>query len=77
MKITTRESWALSMSSCHGNMVMLESTVTHEAGHVFGLDHVGENKHGRLTMSPYLDGPCENGEATLGKGDVAGLASLY
>jgi hypothetical protein len=77
MKITTRESWALSMASCHGNMPMLEATITHEAGHVFGLNHVGENKHGRLTMSPYLDGPCENGEATLGKGDVAGLESLY
>jgi Matrixin len=77
MKITTRESWALSLSSCHGDMPMLEATVTHEAGHVFGLDHVGEKKHGRLTMSPYLDGPCNNNEATLGKGDVAGLASLY
>lgn len=77
MKITTRESWALSLSSCHGDMPMLEATITHEAGHVFGLDHVGENRHGRLTMSPFLDGPCENNEATLGKGDVAGLASLY
>ncbi len=77
MRITTRESWALSLSSCHGNMPMLESTITHEAGHVFGLDHVGENKHGRLTMSPYLDGPCELNEATLGKGDVNGLRALY
>ncbi len=77
MKITTRESWALSLASCHGNMPMLEATITHEAGHVFGLDHVGENKHGRLTMSPYLDGPCNNNEATLGLGDMLGLESLY
>lgn len=77
MKITTRESWALSLSSCHGSMPMLESTITHEAGHVFGLDHVGEKKHGRLTMSPYIDGPCELHEATLGLGDMLGLESMY
>jgi hypothetical protein len=77
MKITTRESWALSLASCHGDMPMLEATITHEAGHVFGLGHVGETKHGRLTMSPFLDGPCENNEATLGKGDMLGLESMY
>lgn len=77
MKITTGESWALSLSSCHGDMPLLESTITHEAGHVFGLDHVGEKRHGRLTMSPFLDGPCENNEATLGLGDMLGLESMY
>lgn len=77
MKITTRESWALSLSSCHGLMPMLEATITHEAGHVFGLDHVGEKRHGRLTMSPFLDGPCNNNEATLGLGDMLGLESMY
>jgi hypothetical protein len=77
MKITTGESWALSLATCHGNMPMLEATITHEAGHVFGLDHVGEKRHGRLTMSPYLDGPCDNNESTLGLGDMLGLESLY
>ena len=73
MRITTRESWALSLANCHGDMPLLESTITHEAGHVFGLDHVGERKHGRLTMSPFLDGPCNDNEATLGLGDMLGL----
>jgi len=77
MKITTRESWALSLATCHGDMPMLEATITHEAGHVFGLGHVGETRHGRLTMSPFLDGPCDNNEATLGLGDMLGLESLY
>lgn len=77
MKITTRESWALSLATCHGDMPMLEATITHEAGHVFGLGHVGEKRHGRLTMSPYLDGPCDNNESTLGLGDMLGLESLY
>jgi hypothetical protein len=77
MKITTREHWALSLATCRGDSPMLEATITHEAGHVFGLDHVGEKRHGRLTMSPYLDGPCENNEATLGLGDMLGLESMY
>jgi hypothetical protein len=77
MKITTRQSWALSLATCHGDMPMLEATITHEAGHVFGLGHVGETRHGRLTMSPYLDGPCNNNESTLGLGDMLGLESLY
>lgn len=77
MKINSRESWALSLAGCRGNMPMLEATITHEAGHVFGLDHVGEKRHGRLTMSPYIDGPCENAEATLGLGDMLGLEHLY
>jgi hypothetical protein len=77
MKITTRESWALSTASCHGDMPLLEATITHEAGHVYGLGHVGERRHGRLTMSPFLDGPCNNNESTLGLGDMLGLESLY
>lgn len=76
IQITTRESWALSLSNC-SDQVMLEATITHEAGHVFGLDHVGERRHGRLTMSTYLDGLCQNSEATLGLGDVRGLEALY
>ena len=77
IKINNRESWALTMTSCHGDMPLLESTITHEAGHVFGRDHVGEKRHGRLTMSPYLDGPCNDNEATLGLGDMRGLEALY
>ena len=76
MQITTREQWALSLNGCFNEMVM-EATVTHEAGHVFGLDHVGERRHGRLTMSPFIDGPCDNNEATLGRGDIRGLEAMY
>jgi hypothetical protein len=76
IQINSDESWALSKTNCVDE-IMLEATITHEAGHVFGLDHVGERRHGRLTMSPYLDGPCKNGEATLGQGDILGLESLY
>ncbi len=77
MRINNRESWGMSVGTCGGDMPMLEATIVHEAGHVFGLDHVGERRHGRLTMSPFIDGPCQNNEATLGRGDVLGLRQLY
>jgi hypothetical protein len=76
IQINNRESWTLSLSGCFKE-VMLEATMTHEAGHVFGLNHVGERKHGRLTMSPFVDGPCQNSESTLGKGDILGLEAIY
>ena len=76
MRLDTDTDWAVSLAGCNGELVM-ESLVTHEVGHAFGLGHVGESKHGRLTMSVYIDGLCENQEATLGRGDVLGLEALY
>jgi hypothetical protein len=76
MRLATGFKWALSLSGCF-NRYMLESVVTHEVGHAFGLDHVGEASHGRLTMSRNMDGTCENQEATLGLGDMKGLEALY
>lgn len=55
----------------------VKAVMTHERGHTFGLDHVSEATHGKLTMSPTIDGPCQDSESTLGAGDVAGLRSLY
>lgn len=48
---------------------------THEAGHVFGLGHVGVG-HSNLTM--YVSSfTCTTRARTLGKGDVRGLRSVY
>lgn len=48
---------------------------THEAGHVYGLDHVADG-HANLTMD-IQSFYCSAAARTLGKGDVLGLQSIY
>ena len=62
--------------SCR-NLFDLEGVMTHERGHTFGLGHVGEKRHGALTMSTFINGSCQSAERTLGRGDVLGLAHKY
>ena len=61
----------------------VEAVMTHERGHTFGVAHIAgyaetdiagqERDHGKLTMSPASEGPCQASEATLGKGDILAL----
>jgi len=62
-------------NTCNGLYHDVLNTGTHEAGHVFGLGHVGSG-HSNLTMYTKAD-RCEVKKRTLGKGDVMGLRSLY
>lgn len=76
IRINSNVDWSLSPSSCSFEE-LLEPTMTHEIGHAFGLGHVSESRHGRLTMSTYSDGVCSDAESTLGLGDIRGLGHLY
>ncbi|TMR01750.1 matrixin family metalloprotease [Actinomadura soli] len=62
--------------TCTPGSYSAEAVVTHEAGHVFGLAHVEGADHAKLTMAPVV-AACDNGPATLGKGDHDGLIALY
>lgn len=76
IRINSRYDWALSTANC-SDQELLEPTVTHEVGHVYGLAHVSERRHPLLTMSTRSDGPCSNAASTLGLGDMLGLEQKY
>jgi hypothetical protein len=63
-------------SGCRGRYDV-ESTMTHERGHTFGLGDVSEGSHGNLTMSSGSNGPCQTSERSLGRGDAVGLNEKY
>jgi Matrixin len=54
----------------------LQSVMTHERGHNFGLGHVSQKRHASLTMSPLIRA-CQSSDRTLGRGDVLGLNRKY
>jgi hypothetical protein len=54
----------------------VESTMTHEAGHVFGLVNVNDIEDLNLTMFPGVR-RCSGHFRTLGRGDVLGMRALY
>jgi len=70
-------SWTARVTgSCRGRYD-IESSVTHERGHTFGLGEAPESSHGNLTMSSFSNGPCQTSERSLGRGDARGLNSKY
>lgn len=69
--------WTTSVTgSCRGRQDV-ESTMTHERGHTFGLGDASESSHPNLTMSSASNGPCQTSERSLGRGDAIGLNNKY
>ncbi|TDD93877.1 matrixin family metalloprotease [Actinomadura rubrisoli] len=70
--------WAgkASGGTCPAGSYDASAVATHEAGHVFGLSHIEGSQHAKLTMAPSV-AACDDGPATLGKGDYDGLIALY
>ncbi|TDD68398.1 matrixin family metalloprotease [Actinomadura darangshiensis] len=62
--------------TCPAGSYSAEAVATHEAGHVLGLAHIEGTEHAELTMAPAV-ASCDDGPATLGKGDYDGLIALY
>jgi hypothetical protein len=74
--ISKRYSWFLSRPVGCRNSYDLQSVLTHEQGHTFGLSHVDARVHGSETMSTLI-GPCDITKRALGRGDYGGLVRLY
>lgn len=62
--------------SCRGRYD-IQSTMTHERGHHFGLGEASPTKHPSLTMNSSAAGPCRTFKRSLGKGDAIGLNRKY
>jgi hypothetical protein len=73
MTIDQAEPWFIGSSQTAFDV---ENTVTHEFGHVAGLDHVRPPQDACLTLFPFVD-LGETQKRTLGLGDKLGMQELY
>ncbi|MFV0407441.1 MAG: hypothetical protein ACK5LN_11605 [Propioniciclava sp.] len=71
------KNWMPTAAGNCGNRYVIRAVMAHERGHSYGLGHVDETTHGRLTMSTDIDGKCQEQEFWLGRGDVRGLRAKY
>lgn len=69
--LNERYLWSVHPDPCREFFV--ENTITHEFGHLLGLDHSADPE---ATMWPYTSG-CETIREDLAADDIAGLLSLY
>lgn len=67
--------WYAAGEACSSNYE-IRAVLTHEFGHLIGIDHATERGRGDLTMSPKFS-PCDSSARNLGRGDVLAVAALY
>lgn len=74
VRLNANKAWTYSAgaSGC-SNQLDVEGVLTHEFGHVYGLDHAGGRD---LTMYPNAF-TCDNWQRNLGAGDALGLNAIY
>lgn len=68
--------WAARIAGPCRDRYDVQSTVTHERGHHFGLGEASPSRHPWLTMRASGE-PCRTYERSLGLGDAAGLNAKY
>ncbi|WP_083982189.1 matrixin family metalloprotease [Actinomadura hibisca] len=74
--INTRYKWFTTKPGRCSNTFDLESVLSHEWGHAFGLGHVSLSSHGTQTMATAV-GACTTAKRTLGLGDYRGMQRIY
>lgn len=74
--INLDKAWETRRPTCSGREVLVESAITHELGHIFGLAHVNSYSSRSLTMHPVFQS-CSRSHASLGLGDMLGLERKY
>lgn len=76
VRLSTTVTWTVNPGAGCSGKYDIESLMTHERGHTYGLDHVTGSDHTGLTMHP-LFSFCGTSERTLALGDVRGLEQKY
>ena len=69
--------WTARVTGSCSRAYDVQSTITHERGHHFGLGEASPSRHPSLTMNSETGGPCRTFKRTLGKGDAIGLNRKY
>ncbi len=75
IRINWNKAYETEKALCKGEL-LIESAMTHEFGHVYGMGHVSSYSSPNLTMQPVV-GYCSMAHATLGLGDMRGLEAKY